>query len=239
LFAIYTFANPDFVTPVEGANVPNSESTDAAGAITYDQFTAVQASGPTHCAMTSELTGLVQCTPCYAPYESCITSDYTPQWITLFLVGFILNIIPVFVAIISYCGAKSMNISMLKASMCLSCVNCMGSLAWMICAITFRFSPQGFAISGTPVIGNITGMSLSEAADAMAESAISNFDSVTGEVVYLNGEMPSSGLFILVLCIFWFVGMGCAYTCCCIMAICFKDKFNEMSAAMKAQGGMK
>jgi hypothetical protein len=32
---------------------------------------------------------------------------------------------------------------------CLSCINCIGSLAWTITSCIFRFSAEGHAISGT------------------------------------------------------------------------------------------
>jgi hypothetical protein len=92
------------------------------------------------------------------------------MWTTLFLVGFIVQFISLIVAIISYCGMKNMNMNMLKGAGCLSCLNCLGSLAWMICAIAFRFSTAGFAISGTPVMAFDFG-SIGDVANDIADAA--------------------------------------------------------------------
>jgi hypothetical protein len=170
LFAVYAFANPDFVTPTEGDINPTAGSfTNTNGVVENYTFTAAEASGPIHCAITPTTT-MVSCTACYSPYTDCMLNDYTPQWTTLFLVGFILQFISLVVAIISYCGMKNMNMNMLKGAGCLSCLNCIGSLAWMICAIAFRFSAAGFAISGTPVM-TLDFTSFGDAANDIADAA--------------------------------------------------------------------
>lgn len=79
----------------------------------------------------------------------------------LFLFGFIINAIPLITIIIG-CAAKDPMGSAAKCAGLFVCLNCIGSLCWMVTTCVFRFSYAGNAISGTPVvvIPDISGMGL-------------------------------------------------------------------------------
>jgi hypothetical protein len=243
LFGIYAFSNPDMVTPVVGEANPNAGLDDNNNPI---PFTEEEAKGPVHCAVEATLdeTLMVTCKACYFPYTACEETDKTPAWMMLFLFGFIVNAIPIITTIIGCAAAKDPMGSAAKCAGLFVCINCIGSLCWIITAVAFRFSYAGNAVSGTPimVVPDFSGVGvggfgeiISNVADQTQANAENMLENGSCGV---NGEMCSSGLLILVLCILWFVGMGCCCLTCIISCICCKEKLEAAQAMAKGNMGM-
>jgi len=146
LFGVYAFANPDFVTPVAGEAKPNAFDADNNPIL----FTEEEAKGPIHCSVSEVSGALVVCEPCYHPYATCEQTDKTPAWSMLFLFGFIINALPIITTILMCLGSSDPAGGMAKCAGLFVCLNCIGSLAWMIASCVFRFSLVGNAVAGTP-----------------------------------------------------------------------------------------
>jgi len=162
LFGIYAFSNPDMVNPVEGQTKPNSKDAEgnsilgenSDGFAIATEFDLQESSNPIHCAIdgTFDEDRLVKCKACYFPYKACEGTDQTPAWMMLFLFGFIVNAIPIITTIIGCAAAGNPMGNAAKCAGLFACLNCIGSLCWIITACVFRFSVNGNAIAGTPVV---------------------------------------------------------------------------------------
>merc|ERR1711959_511671 len=229
LWGVYAFANPDLAQQMEqtGASEPlhcfigvdDLTNTDAVA----DSIGSID--------LTGGLTGLgISCTDCPAPYDSCVGEDITQAWLILFLVAFILTLVPIVAVTLVMCGAKMGSGALLKLGACLYGLGGCGNLAWFITAIVFRFSASGFAMSvGTPWLAD-------QLTDALGDASADAGLDVTWEATGGSSTMPSSALLLFVLILLNLIGCGICCLCICIGLCVCKDKIGEMQKM--AMGGI-
>merc|ERR1719482_1153199 len=178
-------------------------------------------SAPAHCMIVE---GANQCTALAEPYEiptGVVGVDMSAKFLGLFLWGFIIQVCPVAGAILAILGGcTGIGLLMLIGGMGILCQH-PAHMIWVIITACQAWSSNA-AIAAGDNIDEID-MSLWEPAAVEAYSSL---------------LMPASQNFLNIWAWIFVILYGCGVVSCILLCVAARDKFMEMTAAMKAQGGM-